>query len=72
MLRKLCALKRPPLVLEGDGDGNVTPADVEIGVAAMGKVGLEPRYVLLPGHDHFMMFTARERVFGELQKLLKS
>lgn len=64
------ALQRPPLVLEGDRDGNVTPTEVESGIAAMGRVGVKPRYVLLPGHDHFMMFTARKRVFAELTEVL--
>lgn len=63
------SLQRPPLILEGDQDVNVTPAEVEPGVAAMQQAGLQPRYVLLPGHDHFLLFTARSSVFDWLEKL---
>ncbi|MBN9414310.1 hypothetical protein ABS71_11075 [bacterium SCN 62-11] len=60
------ALQRPPLILEGDEDVNVTPAAVEQGVAAMRDAGLKPRYELLRGHAHFLMFTARATVFQSL------
>lgn len=66
------SLRRPPLILEGDQDGNVTPAEVEPGVAAMQRAGLKPRYVLLPGHDHFLMFTARQAVFEGIGSILST
>lgn len=66
------AVRQPPLVLEGDRDSNVTPGEVETGLAAMRRVGLKPRYVLLPGHDHFMMFSARRDVFELLQHVQRS
>ncbi len=63
------SLRRPPLILEGDRDIQVTSAEVEPGVAAMRGAGLKPGYVLLPGHDHFLMFSARSAVFQWLDRL---
>ncbi len=60
------ALKRPPLILEGDQDSNVRPENVERGVRAMRAAGLKPDYRLLPGHDHFLMFSARQAVFSSI------
>jgi len=64
------ALKHPPLVIEGDRDVNVSPPEVEQGLGAMRAAGVEPGYVLLPGHDHFMMFSARRQVFELVKKSL--
>lgn len=65
------ALRRPPLVVEGDQDVNVRPEAVARGVAAMEAAGIHPRYLLLPGHDHFLMFSARRTLF-ELLEVKKS
>jgi pimeloyl-ACP methyl ester carboxylesterase len=53
----------PPLILEGDADRNVTPAFVERGVAALKEEGVKVDYRVFPGHDHFLMFSAREEIF---------
>lgn len=61
-------LKHPPLILEGDEDANVRPESVELGIRAMQAAGLKPDYRLLPGHDHFLMFSARQAVFEALKE----
>ena len=63
------ALKKPPLVLEGTDDLNVRPEAVERGIAAMRQAGIKPIYQLLPGHDHFLMFSARTQVSEAILKL---
>lgn len=63
------ALKKPPLILEGSEDRNVSPESVERGVQAMRQAGIKPVYQLLPGHDHFLMFTARDQVYQAILKL---
>ncbi|MBS2037113.1 hypothetical protein JST97_19150 [bacterium] len=60
------ALKHSPLVFEGDLDGNVPPERVEQGIRAMRDAGIEADYRLLSGHDHFLMFTARDLLFQAL------
>ncbi|MFN8607963.1 MAG: alpha/beta hydrolase [Vulcanimicrobiota bacterium] len=63
------ALKHPPLIFEGDEDLNVRPESVERGIAAMRAAGIRPDYRLLPGHDHFLMFSARSIVFEGIKEI---
>lgn len=56
----------PVLVLEGSEDVNVRPASVERGVRLMQEAGVDVDYLLLPGHDHFLMFSARAELFQAL------
>lgn len=64
------AQKHPVLVIEGDHDVNVKPASVERGVNLMRQAGISVDYHLLPGHDHFLMFSARTELFKAMDSLL--
>lgn len=58
------------LVLEGAEDVNVLPASVERGVRLLRQAGVHLEYRLLPGHDHFLMFSARAELFNAMDLLL--
>jgi dienelactone hydrolase len=56
----------PRVVMQGDTDQVVHPRTVE---SRLTKLGVPFDYRLLPGHDHYMMFSASERVYETLDEL---
>jgi predicted peptidase len=57
--------KLPILVVQGDADSVVPPANTRMWVATMKELGLDYKYVELPGVDHGPVITASQQAVYE-------
>ncbi len=57
---------RPVLVLAGQEDDRIPLASVERGVADLVAAGAVPTLVVVPGANHFLLFSHRERAVATL------
>ncbi len=56
----------PALVIHGGRDDRVPLGYMNDGVAALRDQGLRVRYAVVPEEDHYLIFTARERLHREI------